>query len=32
MDDILNFLKNRPSAEVGEDIEFYLERIDHRTN
>jgi hypothetical protein len=32
MEDILNFLKNRPSVETDEDIEYYLERIDGKSN
>ncbi len=32
MEDILNFLKNRPSVETDEDIEYFLERTDIKTN
>ena len=32
MEDILSFLKNRPTIEADEDLEFYLERLDHKTN
>lgn len=32
MEDILNFLKNRPSVEADEDIEYFLERTDIKTN
>jgi hypothetical protein len=32
MEDILNFLKNKPLIEPDEDIEFYLERTDHKSN
>jgi hypothetical protein len=32
MEDILNFLKNCPTVEVDEDIEYYLEKLDIKTN
>ena len=32
MEDILNFLKNRPSVDLDEDIEYFLERTDIKTN
>jgi hypothetical protein len=32
MEDILNFLKNKPLIDPDEDIEFYLERTDHKSN
>jgi hypothetical protein len=32
MEDILNFLKNRPTVETDEDIEYFLERMDLKTN
>lgn len=32
MEDILNFLRNRPGVEINEDVEYFLERIDHKTN
>ncbi len=32
MEDILNFLKNRPTVEADEDIEYFLERMDVKTN
>lgn len=32
MEDILNFLKNRPSVDLDEDIEYFLERTDVKTN
>jgi len=32
MEDIFNLLKGKPSVDVGEEIEFYLARIDHRAN
>ncbi|TNV86947.1 hypothetical protein FGO68_gene10164 [Halteria grandinella] len=32
MEDILNFLKNRPSVEAEEDIEYQFERLDAKSN
>ena len=32
MEDILNILRNKPSVELNEDIEYSLDRFDHKTN
>lgn len=32
MEDILNFLKNRPSVETDEDIEYFLEKTETKSN
>ncbi len=32
MEDILNFLKNRPSVEIDEDVEYFQEKTDLKTN
>jgi hypothetical protein len=32
MEDILNILRNRAVVETNEDIEYFLERTDHRTS
>ena len=32
MEDILNLLRNKPGIQINEDVEFNMERMDHRTN
>jgi len=32
MEDMVNFLRNKPSVELNEDIEYQLEKIDPRNN
>ena len=32
MEDMINFLRNKPSVELNEDIEYHLDKIDPRTN
>lgn len=32
MEDIVNFLRNKPTVELEEDIEYYLEKLDPRIN
>lgn len=32
MEDMINFLRNKPTVEINEEIEYQLEKIDSRTN
>lgn len=32
MEDMINFLRNKPTVEINEDIEYQFEKIDPRTN
>ena len=31
MEDLVNFLRNKPTVEINEEIEYYSEKIDPRS-
>lgn len=32
MEDMINFLRNKPTVEIEEEIEYFLEKLDPRIN